>query len=139
MRRTAIQSTAKQVSQAVQNFVLDGINFSAFCHLQLVWMTCTCIANKHFGTKAHIFVPEQTGVHILAVSTSATAKSVAFRIPAYFTYAFASIYVIPLIDTICFITLYCAAYSAHEAVLTLWSKLYAADAASDANHDSTMF
>ncbi len=65
MRRTAIPSTAKQVSQADRNVVQDSITFSAASRLQLVWMTRTCMANKHFGTKALFFVPEQTVTTLL--------------------------------------------------------------------------
>lgn len=96
-----------------------GITFSVPSHLQLVWMTRTCMANKYFGTKAQFFVPEQTVMHYLAVSMSAIAKSAGFRIPAHSAFAFASIHALNSCDLhsdLHYID--CAACSAHEAVLT---------------------
>ena len=97
--RTAIPSTANQVSQADQNSVQDGATFSAPSRLQLAWMTRTCMADTQFVAKAQFFAQKKTVMHHLAVSVSAIAGSAGFRIPAYFAFAFASLYALYFIDS----------------------------------------
>lgn len=98
-QRTAIPSTANQVSQADQNSVQDGATFSAPSRLQLAWMTRTCMADTQFVAKAQFFAQKKTVMHHLAVSVSAIAGSAGFRIPAYFAFAFASLYALYFIDS----------------------------------------